>query len=173
MSIRQPERFRQVETPPQKIPFLQTNKKKLLPRPNQTSSALKTDLSKPASETHLTEIGMCFDDIEVCLENLETWSKPHAVAKPSLMLWGLDKIFERPEVIRNSFPPHLPFSFHLVWSKSKTIALRSRSDHFCMELSCPTLLYAVDRSHRCRELCGSEAIRAVSNICSTIWRDHP
>ena len=60
---------------------------------------------------------MFFEDMELTMEHLADWMKPRTVAKPNLMLWGMDKIHMFPEpygVMLMIVPWNYPIQLSLV-----------------------------------------------------------
>lgn len=79
--------------------------------------ALKQDLHKHRSESMLTEFAMVFEDIELSLNHLKQWMSPSPVAKPSMLVFGMDTLHMRPEpygVVTIISPWNYPVQLSLV-----------------------------------------------------------
>lgn len=60
------------------------------------NNALWADLRKPKTETYITELGICFEEIKYTTKYLKSWTKPKSVGTPFLYCPASSKIYYEP-----------------------------------------------------------------------------
>lgn len=58
--------------------------------------SLKADLGKASFEGYATELGIVYDEINICLKKIRSWAKPKRVATPLLHFRSSSKIYPSP-----------------------------------------------------------------------------
>lgn len=69
--------------------YLKANEQRIL-------DALQQDLGKSPFEGYATELGLVYDEINLCLKKLNSWARPHRVPSPLIHFHSTSKVYASP-----------------------------------------------------------------------------
>lgn len=69
--------------------YLKANEERIL-------ATLQADLGKAPFEGYATELGIVYDEINICLKHLSSWAKPRRVASPLVHFHATSKVYPSP-----------------------------------------------------------------------------
>ncbi|HEY9691545.1 MAG TPA: aldehyde dehydrogenase [Oculatellaceae cyanobacterium] len=79
-----------------RIEQLKLLKKVIIEHEVQIQSALKADLNKSEFESYISEIGLCLEEINYAIKQINSWTKPQKVKTPLTQFLASSQIYSEP-----------------------------------------------------------------------------